>query len=709
MVLMPPGSAKSTYVSTLFPPWYLSRRPDHALIAASHTAELAERFGRRVRNTINEYAPTLGITLSPDIQAANQWETKQGGEYFAVGVLGSVTGRRADVCIVDDPVRSRAEADSETVRERVWEWWKADLSTRLKPGAKIVLVMCMTGDTRVLMADGREVQLRHVRPGDEVATYAKGQLGSSKVISWKSQGYDDIYEVRMKSGGTLKANQRHPFLVVSEGGIEWKRLQNLRLGESLVRVRADDGLRASGANGSDNSVYTQAAKKQLSLGGFARLTTINTDGQRGLGPHQILSLSEEGLGSKIATALRTTNISKLWRNKAVSAPFADWTHSPEALSTGGISFASTTIIRQGESEDCFATIATSRSENPTLQKSWKQQRDTSDFIADEIVEIVGIGRAEVFDVEIAQTENFIANGYVSHNTRWHEDDLGGRLLQEMATGGRQWEVLKLPMEAENNDPLGRRPGEPLWPEWFTQDMRDDAKRDQRTWSALYQQSPAPDTGIYFERDWLRPANSLPRLVDMKIYGASDYAVTADGGDWTVHVVMGLDPDWRLWLLDLWRGQTASDEWIDAFCDMVIQWKPLAWAEEQGQIKAGIGPFLNRRQRERQAYVARRAFPTRGDKAIRAQSIRGRMALDGLHYLASAPWRADFEAELMAFPAGKFDDQVDSIGLCGQLLDVMVPGTVAPDPAQPMRGIADMTMNEVWEHTRRGRRGKEERL
>ena len=174
---------------------------------------------------------------------------------------------------------------------------------------------------------------------------------------------------------------------------------------------------------------------------------------------------------------------------------------------------------------------------------------------------------------------------------------------------------------------------------------------------------------------------MPRREDLQVYGGSDYAVTADGGDWTVHVVVGMDPDNRLWLLDLWRGQTASDAWIEALCDMVIQWKPVGWAEEQGQIKAGVGPFLDRRQRERRAFVARRQFPTRGDKAVRAQSIRGRIALDGLHYLASAPWRAAFEAELMTFPAGKHDDQVDALGLVGQLLDVMVAGRPPPPPEQ----------------------------
>ena len=171
-------------------------------------------------------------------------------------------------------------------------------------------------------------------------------------------------------------------------------------------------------------------------------------------------------------------------------------------------------------------------------------------------------------------------------------------------------------------------------------------------------------------------------------------MTADGGDWTVHVVVGVDPDSRLWLLDLWRGQTASDGWIEAFCDLVHQWRPIGWAEEQGQIKAGVGPFLERRMRERRAFVARRAFPTRGDKAVRAQSIRGRMALDGLHYLASAPWRAEFEIELMNFPAGKHDDQVDALGLVGQLLDVMVPGQKPKPPSPPRRDSWDIAFERA---------------
>src|SRR5262249_43995337 len=123
-----------------------------------------------------------------------------------------------------------------------------------------------------------------------------------------------------------------------------------------------------------------------------------------------------------------------------------------------------------------------------------------------------------------------------------------------------------------------------------------------------------------------------------------------------------------------------------------------WAEEQGQIRASIGPFLDQRARERKAYVYREQFPTRGDKARRAQSIRGRMALDGLHVPERAPWYPSFRSELLSFPAGKHDDQVDALGLIGQLLDTMVPGRppVKPEEKQPPGYVAFETRGaDVW--------------
>ncbi len=377
------------------------------VLAASHTTELAEKWGRRVRNLISEHSLVLQTALAEDSQAAGRWALQGGAEYYSAGVGTGIAGFRAKVGIIDDPIRSRQDADSELIRDRIWDWYINDFRTRLVPGSRELLIQ----------------------------------------------------------------------------------------------------------------------------------------------------------------------------------------------------------------------------------------------------------------------------------TRWHEDDLAGRALNHS-----KWHTINLPAEAEGNDPLGRQPGEWLWSDGdygYGEQLAELKKNTPaRTWSALYQQRPAPEEGDYFKAEWLRPVHQLPASETMRVYGGSDYAVTADGGDYTVHVVVGIDPQGRMYLLDLWRKQASADVWIEAFCDLALKWKPLGWAEEQGQIRAGVGPFLDKRARERKAYVAREQFPTRGDKAVRAQSIRGRMAMNGLYVQENEPWFADLRSELLSFPAGKHDDQVDALGLVGQLLDIMADGQAPVPPERP---------------------------
>lgn len=255
-------------------------------------------------------------------------------------------------------------------------------------------------------------------------------------------------------------------------------------------------------------------------------------------------------------------------------------------------------------------------------------------------------------------------------TRWHEDDLSGWLLAEHADEG--WDVLTLPALSDA--------GEALWPEQYDAETLQTISRmvGSRDWSALYQQRPSPEEGDYFRLEWLHEYTTHPPIEIMKVYIASDYAVTSEGGDFTVHLVIGIDPAGRMWLLDIWRKQASSDVWVEAWCDIVGRYKPAQAAEESGQINAGVGPFLTKRARERDVHTWRRQFVSRHDKAVRAQSIRGRMAMNGLMVPKSAPWLNDFKAELASFPAGKHDDQVDALGLIGQLLDMISDGRALDD-------------------------------
>jgi predicted phage terminase large subunit-like protein len=141
LLLMPPGSAKSTYASLLFPAWWMACNPGGSVILASHTASLAAHFGRGVRALANEHRGRLQLEVRDDSRAAGRFATRQGGEFFAVGVNGAVTGRRADLALLDDPIASFLDAESPAGRDRLWNWFCSEFITRLKPQAGLVVTM----------------------------------------------------------------------------------------------------------------------------------------------------------------------------------------------------------------------------------------------------------------------------------------------------------------------------------------------------------------------------------------------------------------------------------------------------------------------------------------------------------------------------------------------------------------------------------------
>jgi predicted phage terminase large subunit-like protein len=138
ILIAPRGAAKTTYVSRLLPAWYFAARPNTSIIAVSHTQEPAEQNSRAVQRLVREHAALLGYDLVND--AAGRWETSNGSLYTAAGVGQAVRGRRADLILVDDPLRSRAEAESETSRNSLWEFFHSDLLFCLKPRGGVVLI-----------------------------------------------------------------------------------------------------------------------------------------------------------------------------------------------------------------------------------------------------------------------------------------------------------------------------------------------------------------------------------------------------------------------------------------------------------------------------------------------------------------------------------------------------------------------------------------
>jgi predicted phage terminase large subunit-like protein len=142
IINMPPRHTKSEFASYLLPSWMVGRKPDLKIIQTTHTTELAIRFGRKAKTLMDspEYKEVFKTRLREDSQAAGKWETEQGGEYYAAGVGSAITGRGADLLIIDDP-HSEQDAMNVTALERAYEWYTSGPRQRLQPGGAIVVVM----------------------------------------------------------------------------------------------------------------------------------------------------------------------------------------------------------------------------------------------------------------------------------------------------------------------------------------------------------------------------------------------------------------------------------------------------------------------------------------------------------------------------------------------------------------------------------------
>ena len=259
-------------------------------------------------------------------------------------------------------------------------------------------------------------------------------------------------------------------------------------------------------------------------------------------------------------------------------------------------------------------------------------------------------------------------------TRWHDDDLAGWLLEQEKLGGDKWEVVKYPAIAEQDERF-RKTGEPLHPARYDLEALGRIRNaiGPRDWEALYQQNPVASDGDYFKNDYIRyyMPNQIPPMTELKMYTAWDLAIgTKDHNDYSVGLTIGVDVHENLYLLDVVRVRQDAHSLVDLILDTYVKWQPEKVGIEKGHIEMTLGPFLRKRIRERKEYGFNyeELKTGRRDKIARARSIQGRMQQGMFYVPTQAPWVQVFVNELLRFPNGKHDDQVDALAWIGLMMD-----------------------------------------
>jgi predicted phage terminase large subunit-like protein len=264
-------------------------------------------------------------------------------------------------------------------------------------------------------------------------------------------------------------------------------------------------------------------------------------------------------------------------------------------------------------------------------------------------------------------------------TRWHDDDLAGRLLSAEKEGGDSWQVVEYPAIAEEDEPY-RKKGEALHPDRYPIGALHRIRKaiGPRDWSALYQQSPVADEGAYFTRTMFNfyDDTELPPKEELMYYTAWDLAVgTKEANDWTVGVTVAMDMHENLWVVDRVRRKTDASDTVEAILDNFEQWPAMATGIEKGQIEMAIGPFLERRVAERKlfAFNYEELKPGRRDKQARGRAIQGLMRTGKVRFPDPEKylWCREMMHEMLRFPSGIHDDQVDAISWIGLMINEMV--------------------------------------
>jgi predicted phage terminase large subunit-like protein len=295
----------------------------------------------------------------------------------------------------------------------------------------------------------------------------------------------------------------------------------------------------------------------------------------------------------------------------------------------------------------------------------------------------GSSRENAYDwyTSTAYTRLSPGGGVVLILTRWHDDDLAGRLLKKMKEGGESWEIVNYPAQALEDETY-RNMGEALHPERYDEKAlaRIRATIGERDWAALYQQQPVLDEGAYFKQenflfyDYNDP-DAVPPPDAVVNYVAWDLAVGKKQiNDWGVGIVVSIDRNEELWVREVVRDRWDSLEVVDQMFSIHRKWRPGRTGIEKGVIEMSIAPYLTRAMREQKMWDFRYTpLENRGqDKIARARAIQGMLDARKIHLPHNAAWTKTFLEEVNRFPYAAHDDQADAFAWIGQMIMLMNP-------------------------------------
>ena len=713
----------SELVSKYFPAWWLGKSPEDAVLLSSYSDRFAKTWGRKARDVFQEFGPSVfELFLRGGQTATEDWGIAgHGGTMATAGIGGSIVGRGAELLIIDDPIKDQVAAQSQLVRDNIWDWWVSTASTRLAPDGVVVIVMCMTGDTPVTMASGVRKRLEDVRPGDRVVAWKDGQQVIRTVLNHASQGDDDVFELRT-GNHCVRANGRHPFLVRRpDGGTEWRRLDAISRGDRVVgsgverhhgrRMGADDAWLLGfmfgdgwvGRRKRNESLVTYFAASDDAMLNAEVLARFDARFQvrptfRSKQRTYATEVQDVGrwfVRHGLVGGAKTKRLPAWLFSQALSvrraflAGFVSADGSIDAKARRSVCLANRPLVEDlrhlvrscgmnPTNVSSFAYVAQAPgSPRPTSATNigvrWQPTETDADFRDVAVRSVKPCGRAEVFDVEVDDAACFLADGLVSHNTHWHQDDLAGRLMKEMAQGGEQWTVIRMPAIAEQDEvwQVGewkwtRKAGDALWPDrWPLHKLEAIKRRSSRWWAALYQQRPVPATGYLAQRSWFPILDQMPAPPLQKVRfwdcagadGLQKRKRESSDPDWTVGALMARDGA-RYVIEDIIRVRTTPQEVNRLILQTAkADGEDVAIREEMEGGSSGGAIISSRRiMLAGYNYVGIKAS---GSKEANWQPMFNMAEAGNVWLLQNVRWNKDFLDEVDVAGGGDHDDQLDA--------------------------------------------------